>query len=168
MALEIPEAVSAYTAVRNGNFIDLVAVNEVIPANTAVVVKGNAGMCNFAITSGAAAIEDNALLGTIETIEASTVAAPYTLQTKRDDGGNVVGVVMRKYTGAELSGFKMYMDLPEAQSGATFSFRVPGTTDIIEVVAPGKNNGRVYDLFGRPVENPVKGVYIVDDKKVIF
>ncbi len=168
VALEIPEAVSAYTAVRNGNFIDLVAVNEVIPANTAVVVKGNAGMCNFAITSGAAAIEDNALLGTIETIEASTVTAPYTLQTKRDEGGNVVGVVMRKYTGAELSGFKMYMDLPEAQSGATFSFRFPGTTDIIEVVAPGKNNGRVYDLFGRPVENPVKGVYIVDDKKVVF
>ncbi len=168
VALEIPEGVSAYTAVRNGDFIDLVAVNEVIPANTAVVVKGAAGACDFAIAAAAAAIEDNALLGTIETIKANTVAAPYTLQTKRDDGDNVVGVVMRKYTGAELSGFKMYMDLPEAQNGATFSFRFPGTTDIIEVVAPGKNNGRVYDLFGRPVENPVKGVYIVDDKKVVF
>ncbi|MBR3611706.1 MAG: hypothetical protein IKL54_00220, partial [Bacteroidaceae bacterium] len=110
---------------------------------------------------------DNALLGTLETIAASTVASPYTLQTNRDDEGNVTGVVMRRYTGDNLAGFKMYMNIPDAE-GAAFSFRFPGTTDIIEVVAPADGDGRVYDLFGRPVENPAKGVYIVDDKKVVF
>lgn len=167
VALAIPENLLAYTAVINGDYIDLVAVDGTIPANTAVIVKAAAGTYNLALAADAAPVSDNALLGTLETIAASTVASPYTLQTNRDDEGNVTGVVMRKYTGANLAGFKMYMNIPDAE-GAAFSFRFPGTTDIIEVVAPANGDGRVYDLFGRPVENPAKGVYIVDDKKVVF
>ena len=167
VALAVPENLLAYTAVINGDYIDLVAVDGTIPANTAVIVKAVAGTYNLALAADAAPVSNNALLGTLETIAANTVTAPYTLQTKRDDEGNVTGVVMRKYTGANLAGFKMYMNIPDAE-GAAFSFRFPGTTDIIEVVAPADGDGRVYDLYGRPVENPAKGVYIVDDKKVVF
>ena len=167
VALAVPDNLLAYTAVINGDYIDLVAVDGTIPANTAVIVKAAAGKYDFALAADAAPVSNNALLGTLETIAASTVASPYTLQTKRDDEGNVAGVVMRKYTGSNLTGFKMYMNIPDAE-GAAFSFRFPGTTDIIEVVAPADGDGRVYDLFGRPVENPAKGVYIVDDKKVVF
>ena len=167
VALAVPENLLAYTAKINGDYIDLVAVDGTIPANTAVIVKAAAGTYNLALAADAAPVSDNALLGTLETIAASTVASPYTLQTNRDDEGNVTGVVMRKYTGLNLTGFKMYMNIPDAE-GAAFSFRFPGTTDIIEVVAPAEGDGRVYDLFGRPVENPAKGVYIVDDKKVVF
>ncbi len=167
VALAVPENLLAYTAVINGDYIDLVAVDGTIPANTAVIVKAAAGTYNLALAADAAPVSDNALLGTLETIAASIVASPYTLQTNRDDEGNVAGVVMRRYTGDNLAGFKMYMNIPDAE-GAAFSFRFPGTTDIIEVVAPADGDGRVYDLFGRPVENPAKGVYIVDDKKVVF
>ncbi len=167
VALAVPENLLAYTAVINGDYIDLVAIDGTIPANTAVIVKAAAGKYDFALAADAAPVSNNALLGTLETIAANTVTAPYTLQTKRDDEGNVAGVVMRKYTGSNLTGFKMYMSIPDAE-GAAFSFRFPGTTDIIEVVAPADGDGRVYDLFGRPVENPTKGVYIVDDKKVVF
>ena len=167
VALAVPENLLAYTAVINGDYIDLVAVDGTIPANTAVIVKAAAGKYDFALAADAAPVSDNALLGTLETIAASTVASPYTLQTNRDDEGNVTGVVMRRYTGDNLAGFKMYMNISDAE-GAAFSFRFPGTTDIIEVVAPADGDGRVYDLFGRPVENPAKGVYIVDDKKVVF
>lgn len=167
VALSIPENLLAYTAEINGDYIDLVAVDGTIPANTAVIVKAAAGTYNFALAAEAAPVSENALLGTLETIEASTVSAPYTLQTKRDSEGNVTGVVMRRYTGDNLAGFKMYMNIPDSEAAA-FSFRFPGTTDIIEIVAPVEGDGRVYDLFGRPVENPAKGVYIVDDKKVVF
>lgn len=168
VALEVPEGATAYTAQLDGDCVNLNEVsNGVIPASTPVVVKAAADTYEFAVTADVDAVSDNAFLGTLETIAATEVEAPYTLQTKRDDSNNVVGVIMRKYIGENITGFKMYMNIPDSEAAA-LSFRFPGTTGIIEVVTPSKQVGKVYDLFGRPVENPTKGVYIVDDKKVVF
>ena len=38
----------------------------------------------------------------------------------------------------------------------------------IEEVTDEETNNAVYDLMGRKVSNPVKGIYIVNDKKVII
>lgn len=40
--------------------------------------------------------------------------------------------------------------------------------DNIEVDGAPAGDGRIYDIFGRPVENPTKGLYIINGKKVVF
>ena len=107
---------------------------------------------------------ENHLKGTVKTIATSDVTNPYTLQS--DDTADE-GVVMRKYDNTNINGFKMYMQISDAEAAA-FSFRFPGTTAIESVEAEGAEKGRVYDLFGRPVENPAKGIYIIDGNKVIY
>ncbi len=167
VAVEIPQGVSAYRAVVNGEYIDLYAFDGIIPANQPVILKGAEGTYDFVITDNVEFTGENHLLGTINAIVASGVENPYTLQTKKDENDNVVGVVMRKYTGTDIKGFKMYMSISDAQAAA-FSFRFPGTTGIETVEAEGAGDGRIYDLFGRPVANPVKGIYIVNGNKVIY
>ena len=164
VAVAIPDGVTAYRAVINGDYIDLHAFEGTIPANQAAILKGAQGTHNFAITDDVEFTGENHLLGTTKKIATSDVTNPYTLQT---DATAATGVVMRKYTGENINGFKMYMQISDAEAAA-FSFRFPGTTAIESVEAEGADKGRVYDLFGRPVENPTKGIYVIDSKKVIY
>ncbi len=164
VAVEIPDGVAAYRAVINGNYIDLYEFEGTIPANQAVILKGEQGTHYFAITDDVEFTGENQLKGTIKAITTSTVTNPYTLQS---DATTDEGVVMRKYNGTNISGFKMYMQISDAEAAA-FSFRFPGTTAVESIEAEGADKGRVYDLFGRPVENPAKGIYIIDGNKVIY
>lgn len=164
VALTIPDGVTAYHAVLNDDCIELTAFEGTIPAGEAVILKAAKGAYDFNVTTDVEFTGNNVLLGTAEKIETSTVTDPYTLQT---DAESEPGVVMRRYTGTYINAFKMYMSISDAEAAA-FSFRFPGTTGIEGVDAEGENKARIYDLFGRPVSNPVKGIYIMDDKKVIY
>lgn len=164
VAVAIPDGVTAYRAVINGEYIDLHAFEGTIPAGQAVILQGAANTYNFTITEDVEFTGENHLLGTTKKIATSSVSNPYTLQT---DATAATGVVMRRYTGENINGFKMYMSISDAQASA-LSFRFPGTTAIESVEAEGADKGRVYDLFGRPVENPAKGIYIIEGNKVIY
>ena len=76
-----------------------------------------------------------------------------------------------------LDGVYLTMDLAdytiyggrELVNAATWGIRrvEQNNTAIEEVNVDGLSDGEVYDLTGRKVENPVKGVYIIDGKKVL-
>ena len=78
--------------------------------------------------------------------------------------------------GSSLSAGKSYLQLPvswlpsNASNAISIEFDEGLVTDIDEVEADGtKGDGVYYDLFGRPVLEPVKGgIYIVNGKKVLF
>ena len=164
VALEIPAEVTAYTAVRNGEYIDLAAIEDgVIPANTAVILKAAQGTYNFAITKSEATIADNVLEGTIEKIATSSLGNPYTLQTDADAEN---GIVLRRYNGTHINAFKMYMNVSDAAEALFFRFN--GTTDIENITDEAADEESVYDLFGRKVNTPAKGIFIYKNKKVIF
>lgn len=163
VALTIPDGVEAYIAIRNDEYIDLTALEGTIPAETAVVIQAAAGTYNFVITDDVAPVENNVLLGGVETIAASEVENPFTLQTASSEA---LGVVMRKYSGTYINGFKMYMSVTDA-AGA-LSFRFNGATDIVDIENNNDADTKAYDLYGRPVDKPVKGVYIVNGDKVIY
>ena len=129
-----------------------------------MILKGADNTYQFTITTDVETTENNVLLGTIEKIPTNSVSNPYTLQS---DVTAENGVVMRRFTGDYINGFKMYMSLSDAEAAA-FSFRFPGTTAVESVEAEGAENSRAYDLFGRPVENPTKGLYIINGEKVIY
>lgn len=79
--------------------------------------------------------------------------------------------------GSYLNPFRIYMKIESR--GASFAstnlsqiqMRIigdDGTTEIIEVESNSNNDGAIYDLSGRRVEKPTKGVYIINNKKVLY
>ncbi len=75
--------------------------------------------------------------------------------------------------GSTLSAGKAYLQLPVSlfPQGAskTISLKFEdGTTDIDDVESESGSEAVVYDLQGRVVEKPTKGIYIVNGRKVVF
>ncbi|MDE7378680.1 MAG: hypothetical protein K2N13_06935 [Paraprevotella sp.] len=163
-ALTIPADVEVYTGTINTekSAIELSQVADVILANTAVLVKAAAGTYNFEIAGEAAAVENNTLLGTI-----STTATPENVYTLQNQNGQVG---FYPYTGENINGFKAYVTVAadaEVQ-GLTFDFGdATGIEEILSALETGEKTTEIYDLAGRRVAKPVKGIYIKGGKKVI-
>ena len=172
VALEIPEGVAAYVGTLDDEetVLTLEEVEEVIPAGTGVVLYRTEGTGatthHFDIVEGDFEAADNAFVGDKETVAKS--GNPYTLQT--DNGG----VVFKSYTGTNITGFKAYLNLKETSSAGARAIRIrfagEDTTGIedSELSTLNPQPSTVYDLQGRRVLNPTKGVYIVNGKKVVI
>ena len=135
----------------------------VIPAETAVVLAGEADSYTFEVAASAAAISGNALQGALAGLN-NTANTILTLQKIDEEVG------FYNYTGSTLAGTKAYLPasvVPETGEikGLTFSF---GTTDgIATVEGATKEDAVIYNLAGPRVEKAVKGVYIINGKKVL-
>ena len=158
--------VKAYTGTVDGGWLTL---NEqtAVPANTGVVLKLVEGKENdvedgyiFLPVQATTLDVESDLVGHTEAVATTTtIGTPYTLQQ------NGESVVFRKYTGANLSGFKAYLDLPTET--AAIGIRFEDGTTAIDNVQLSTDNVVIYDLSGRRVEKMEKGIYIVNGKKVI-
>lgn len=165
VSLRIPADVTAYTATRDGEYIDLTPVENIIPKNTAVIIKANSGTYYLNIHEDyVSPIENNELSGSIETFSASSISSPYTLQTETTESQ---GVVLRKYTGSNLKGFKIYMDINDDEA-SILRFRFNDITAIEEIKENRLKNSNIYDLFGRQISEATKGIYIINGEKVII
>ena len=177
-AVTIPENVNAYyitTDGINGNSVTLTQIENIIPANTAVILEGAEGGYAFNVSeTGAAAVNGNLLKGTA--VNTNITEEAYVLG---NDGG--VGLYKAKTTDVSTSGGEMKVFLNNAykaylpasavpaaaNNAASFSFRFPGTT-AIENVEVENTVKVIYDLTGRRVEAiTAPGIYIVGGKKVL-
>lgn len=164
----------AYTSVNGDNIltksVEYVA-GDIVPANTAVVVKGAKGSYNYYNTEEAATktIEKNLLKGvTTDTrIEASSGVKRYIL-TRADDG---ILAFYRTNTGnINVKANRAYLEVPTAMAVASFSLE--GTaTGINNVVTTAAKQG-IYTISGvrlnaTTTKGLPAGIYIVDGKKVI-
>ena len=165
-AVTIPENIEAFavTAINDG-WVTLTKIENTIPANTGVILKApEAGVYNFAVADDVDEVE-NLLEGTVI---ATMVDGPaYVL-------GNVdgVGLYYAILTDNKFlnNGYKAYLPETDTTAGmnlASYSFRAP-TTTAIESVEIRNEKEEIYDLAGRKVANPGKGVYIVGGNKVII
>ena len=64
--------------------------------------------------------------------------------------------------------YKIYMPLSESMQSKGYRFDFDGTTGIENVNTDGVDTDAVYDLQGRKVKVPAKGIYIVNGKKVLI
>ena len=169
VALTVPaEGVEAFTGTIKGEYLHLNPVSGTIPARTAVVFKYSndiktAGSLSFTTAADVDPIEVNALSGQVNTVVASGITNPYTLQNNP-----VTGIGFYPYNGTNLNGFKAYMTTGTT-SVRGFLFEEDGTTtgiDTLETETPGMQV--IYDLSGRRVNKAQKGLYIVNGKKVIL
>lgn len=159
VALTLPAEMKAYSGAIDGDKLVLTEIENTIPANTPVVLSATAGTYNLTISSEAGtAVSENALTGVVAT--AATPENTYTLQNQN----NVVGFY--PYTGTNVNGFKAYLTNAAGVKG--FAFDLGTATGIDQTEAAGeKKETVIYDLTGRRVQKAVKGLYIINGKKVI-
>lgn len=172
----LPQGLTAfgYTSINDNNIltksVEYVA-GDIVPANTAVVVKGAKGSYNYYNTEEAATktIEKNLLKGvTTDTrFEASSGVKRYIL-TRADDG---ILAFYRTNTGnINVKANRAYLEVPTAMAVASFSLE--GTaTGINNVVTTAAKQG-IYTISGvrlnaTTTKELPAGIYIVDGKKVI-
>ena len=160
-ALTLPEeqGLQVYTAEQNGGYLTLTEVKGVIPANTGVILIGTASTTyNFAI-SDETSDPVGQLTGTVATKANPKDGTIYTLQKPGD------ALVMKKYNGDNLNGFKAYYKTDNSNV-QTLRLSFGETTGIDGVVNAG-GKLEIYDMSGRRVEKMTKGLYIVNGQKVL-
>jgi hypothetical protein len=177
--MTITAGVTAYVAtttpVMNGTegIITMTAIADgIIPAETGAVFRGAAGQYLFtkASTEGTA-VAGNLLRGYAGTEGYAEVALPedgsvnYVLTVQ----GGKVGF-FRKEAGFKVYNNKAYLNVPAAQNvrSLVIRFEGDGSTGIENSEFTIQNSEFIYDLTGRRVLNPTKGVYVVGGKKMII
>ena len=75
-----------------------------------------------------------------------------------------------RWTGDDLGAGRVYLPVEATVAGAHeyFGFIEDGTTAIQSIDDFKANVGPFYDLQGRRVDNPTKGIYIVNGKKIVI
>lgn len=165
VSLTIPADVEVYYGKINSENqrFDMTQLQNIVPANTPVVIKANAGSYKFAITdeTGTEVSEEvNDMSGTV-----LTMAKPdntYTLQFINNTPG------FYEYTGTNVNGFKAYLTMTTTTTLRGLSFFFGNQTGIEGIETKQNTDSTVFDLSGRRVLNPTKGgIYIKNGKKVL-
>ena len=170
----IPEGVQAYiVSDMIGSYAIMSEITETIPANTGVILKGNATTHSFAVAHYATAANGNKLKGTNATTDITP--AENTTYYVLANGENGVGLYKDELDGGTFrnNANKAYLPVvAEADANAvasySFNFDWAGTTGIEGVVAEGAQDGAIYDITGRRVKAiTAPGIYIVNGRKVV-
>lgn len=164
VSVEIPEGVIAYIATVDQDVLRFTKVTDIIPAGTPVVIEAEAGTYNFVVSAEDGSISGtNALQGSVAN-EACEAGVHYTLQKPAN-----MGIGFYRYSGTKLTGFKAYLP-GSAVTGLGirgFAFE-DAFIDITTGIERFDNiqSDEIYDLQGRRVTTPAKGLYIIGGKKV--
>ncbi len=176
VALEIPSGVKAFAGTVNKakSQLTMHRIEDVIPANTAVVLKledgTEAGTFNFNITTTESTVGENSLQGTTA---AQTYADQFVLGIDTENSANIG---FFKLTGSTvLPGFKAYLPSnvlsAEARSiTVVWDDETTGISDASRLNDKSKmiNDKQMFDLQGRRVSNPQRGLYIVNGHKIVI
>ena len=168
VALEIPAGVTAYTVAIDGEWAILSEIEGgIIPAGTGVVIYSEtADTYNFTITT----TEDSATSALSGTVSAAYIEEDAYVLTLDSELGVCFGTALKNQqnnTAWLNNSHKAYLPKQMGSNAASYSFRFDnGTTVIEEVKAESGKVKAIYDLQGRIVENPSKGIYIINGKKV--
>lgn len=166
-ATKVPEGVTAYKKVdgttSSVKLEEYKPTNNVLPANTPVLLQANGtGKKTFAPAEYKAK-EDTGFSGTLA---AAKVSAANAYILAKD--GDAVKFCKLSATSNTVNANKAYLTLTVAAANA-LNFDFGGvTTGIENAVADKANNAPIYDLSGRRVMNAVKGgIYIQNGKKFV-
>lgn len=163
----LPSGVTAsrITGVNGENVLTEVAVASVIPAGTPVVVKSETPVSRtfsqLMPPGGASTATSGLLTGVYADTKAP--AGSYVLMSHDDEA--VFGHVVADDE-PTVGANRCYLTVGGSPAP---SFRLGGATNIRQATDDGDATPAViYDLLGRRVEVPARGIYIVNGKKVVF
>lgn len=166
--IQLPKGLTAYTGTANAEkskFMLEEVSGGAVPANTPVVIQGAAGPHTLTIDYA----------NTAEKISRDLSGSLLPIEITSDDyilanNGGSVGFY-KTTDGGTLAQNKAYIESTpaiQAVRGFGFSTEGDGTTGIENTVTETENE-EYYDLQGRRVMNPTKGIYVTKSgKKVLF
>lgn len=169
-AVEIPTGISAYIGTANVQdkvFTLKKIENSIIPANTPIVIQGDPKKYNLNILADNTEnpIAGNDLSGIYLSQEIDAMTNAYIL----GNGNNGIGFYQMSSDDRTLTANKAYLELSASLSNIRSIVIGGPTTGIEETTDKNTNTVEYYDLQGRRVSNPVKGIYITKNgKKVLF
>lgn len=173
--LTVPEGVTAKTYKANGTALvelDNYSADDVIPAGTGVVLNGAAGDYTFAITTeSGTASEENMLRGSDEEAETTGGAKYYMLSLAATGGNETVGFYYGAADGAAFmnGAHKAYLAVPEGTEAKAAGYAFNEVTGINDITREQVTDGVWYTIDGKRLngEPTVKGIYVVNGKKVV-
>lgn len=152
---------TAYTAAKEGNVVRLTKVDNV-PANTGVVLEGTAGTYSIpAIATSSTAKGE--LTGNATEATAWNAESGITYYVLASTGS---GVEFRPVNEGEIAAGKAFLKVAGNLVHA-FNVVFGDETGISEVMRDGEKESAIFDLSGRRVAKPAKGLYIVNGKKIL-
>ncbi|MBR5531597.1 MAG: hypothetical protein IKU63_08875 [Bacteroidaceae bacterium] len=183
-AVEIPAGVTAYVALSNpvmeqegteeyatGVITMTPIMDGIVPAKTGVLICGEQGTYYFTSTTDAGTpIEGNLMKGYAGAAQYETVTLPedastYILSVKNGTAG-----FYKKDAAFKVYNHKSYLQVPKNTMNA-LRIRFGEESDptaIPDIILGDTKQQAVYDLQGRRVQTPGKGIYIVGGKKVVY
>lgn len=177
MPVEVPDELNAFTCQVEGNTAMLHAVGTVIPAHTGVVLyaaeavgKGQNVVLSYANVD-TTPIASNALIGFVEDTEVDNGKAHYALNVKN----NVVGFYIPQTTTDSVlsatSAFtaiagKAYLELDAQMSISALELKRIDDVSVNQISTSSIDI--IYDLMGRKVSSPSKGIYVVNGRKMVL
>lgn len=168
----LPSGLKAYKAAVDGSTVKFTEINQAVPANTGMLLEGTANTTySIPVAESGTAPDGNEFL-----VNSTGGTFP------ADDGYTYYGMIKNsdpltfgEFAPASVAipSNKAYLKVADEggearQLTCVFGDEGSGTTAIRTVgVQTNRNGGQYFDLQGRCVANPTKGVYVVDGKKLI-
>ena len=153
---------TAYTAAKEGDVVRLTKVDNV-PANTGVVLEGTAGTYSIpAIATSSTAKGE--LTGNATEATAWNAESGYSYYVLASTGS---GVEFRPVETGKIAAGKAFLKVASGGTVHAFNVVFGDETGISEVVRDGEKESAIFDLSGRRVAKPAKGLYIVNGKKIL-
>ena len=177
----LPQGLKAYVVAEGSeDVLNYVALDDVIPAGTAVMLKGsnnNSKTVELTPTKAEPYIGQNLLMGSDEaTLTYSFIKMPclfYKLAYGHSNTPNAK--VFAWYWGAnngeafEIEGHRAWLAIPKTAAARMYPVFVDeDATGIEQATADNDETNEIYNLNGQRVAAPTKGMYIRNNKKVII
>ena len=156
--MEFAEGDAFVVSAANATTATLTGVTK-IRANQPVLLKGEGAKTAKVLDEAPAAVSNELAISNGGEIDGFVLAKP---------AGKSAGFY--KWNGGSLTSGKVYLPAPTA-AREYLEFSFDGETTAIERIANGQKptaNSQYFDLQGRKVAQPTKGLYIVNGKKVIL
>lgn len=165
----LPECVKAYKASVSGKTVTFTALDQTVPANTGVLLEGTpSASVNIPVVASGSAVADNAF-------EVNTTGATFS----GDDDYYYFGLVKNTLTfgvfdpsTTAIPASKAYLKVLKTSVDAARELNVVFEDEATGISAIPMNsevmNNNYFDLQGRRVAQPTKGMYIVNGKKIII
>ena len=157
----------AYTATFENNTLTLHKLGKVIPAATAVILVGEDAEINMAVEN-ASAVEytvSNDLKGVeVSTPLTSLGEGDFFVMGKQEDSFGFF-----KYNGTNMPAHKAYLQAEGTSNARGINIVFDNNaTALTQVESEKRKVEGYYDLQGRKVTQPTKGLYIVNGKKIVI
>jgi hypothetical protein len=173
-AMQIPEGVKAYVAreqpviENNVGVLKMTEITGILPAKTGAVLIAEEGTyCFVESENPGAAVTGNMLLGYAGTAEYEEVALPENASIYVLAVENEVAGFYKKDNEFKVYSNKAYLQVPGVSGARSIVLDFGGETGILETENGDVKTENCYDLSGRRVQKALKGVYIVNGKKVV-